>query len=118
MSLPLRATAEQLEAVTVGTCPVDGKDGKDERHFSDVGTINSSEPRGRLGLGMQRRLSGKVRWAAQHRTSAENAYFYRLFANSNIAVTPKVTPHSARDSGRLASRTPKAQLARLFTSRR
>jgi hypothetical protein len=38
---------------------------------------------------------------AHHRTSAENDYFYRLFANSNIAVTPKVTPfHSARDSGR------------------
>jgi hypothetical protein len=38
---------------------------------------------------------------AHHRTSAENAYFCRLFANSNIAVTPKVTPfHSARDLGR------------------
>src|SRR5580692_7917466 len=27
---------------------------------------------------------------AHHRISAENNYFYRLFANSNIAVTPKV----------------------------
>ena len=44
----------------------------------------------------QRELVGP----AHHRTSAENAYFYRLFAHSNIAVTPKVTPfQSARDSG-------------------
>src|ERR1700733_1633340 len=41
---------------------------------------------------------------AHHRISAENAYFYRLFANSNIAVAPKVTPLSLRKRfGGLAS---------------
>ena len=45
--------------------------------------------------------TSQISGPAHHRINAENAYFYRLFANSNIAVTPKVTPfHSARDSGR------------------
>ena len=36
--------------------------------------------------------TSQISGPAHHRINAENAYFCRLLVNSNIAVTPKVTP--------------------------
>jgi hypothetical protein len=47
-------------------------------------------------------IASAIYCAAHHRINAENAYFYRVNANSKITVTPKVTPALA--AGEKASR--------------